>query len=137
MSQPTASFHIIHAVGMKGFIATAGEFLPALQESGKTKLFCLGRVDIKKCYRIMENRNTLVIPYRDEMDSLSNHVIEFSLECETADGGDGVCQIFMAVNMQLPFIETASHTGSDNPNHPYDSQQMICVFMSNKNMVNV
>ena len=53
---------------------------------------------------MVQDMDCLAVLHRHQENAASNHLIELALNGQAADGGDGIHQSLVAVNLQLTFI---------------------------------
>ena len=79
----------------------------------------------------------LAVLHRHQENAASNHLIELALDRQAADGGDGIHQSLVAVNLQLAFILSFFHGSSHHAHHPHNTHDVVRVLMGDENVVDM
>lgn len=135
MEQPVAVFDIGFTGRIVWFVSGTGQPAAIFQGDGKAILGGLGGVDVEEGHLVVEDVPGGAVGYGRQVNPVANHAEELVLQGETADGGDGIGQAFVAVYGEIPFIAAFFHAGGNQANHPYDAQQVVRVLMGDEDMV--
>ena len=137
MEKPGAALYIGKTELLKRLVPCAGEFLSIFQNCGEAELARLCGVDVKKGDRITEDIPGFPVGYRDQENLRPNQIAELLLKSQTAERLDGFHQAVMAVNGKGSLVGSLFHLRSDHAYHPHNAENVVCVLMSDKNMMNL
>lgn len=86
---------------------------------------------------MVQDMDCLAVLHRHQENAASNHLIELALNGQAADGGDGIHQPLVAVNLQLTFIFSLFHGCSHHAHHPHNAQDVVRVLMGDEYAVDM
>ena len=135
MGEPVTSLYIPFAFLIEGLIAAAGEPLSVFQNRCKAVLFGLCGVNVKKGYRVVQNPLGLAVMDRDQVNAVADKFEKFTLNRQAADGGDGLRQVLVAVDVEISLILVVFHAGGNDPDEPYDPKKVVRVLVGDEDVV--
>ena len=72
-----------------------------------------------------------------ELDTMIQKSCKFLRQCQIGYGPDGIHQCTVAINPKIPFVLLLTHLRGNHTDHPDHAQQMICMLMGQKNMMDL
>ena len=131
----------VHCIFMFTFIiwliSTTGQFLSVCIFHAKSKLFCFCRKNIKECYLVSQNHSFFSIFYFFQMYFLTN---VFGFFCSQKHLGhllQKADHFVMSVDYYFAIKLSSCHSLAIHTEHPDNSQQMVDMFMRNKNRTDI
>ena len=137
MEQPDTAFHKGAADRIIRFIPGTGELFSVFQDSSKTELAGFGGVDIKERDRIVQNLFPASVFHGNQQNPFSKQISNAGLYGKTAEGNNRIRKTVMTVKIQISVVFAAQNPGTDHPDQPHHTQNVVCMFMGNKNMMDM
>ena len=116
-------------------VSQTGKFNAVRHIHGKTKLFGFGGTDVEKGHIAVQDRPVVSMLQDVKQDLLVKMPADLLLNCHLGHLPDLSRQLPMAVDTENPFIFSLIHILADHPNQPENPQDVVQMFMSDKDMM--
>ena len=137
MQEPCTVLSIFLLQFIVRLISATGQFLILIQLHTKSKLLCLCRVNIEKCYFLSNDLTFFPIFYYDHMQTIIYifHLLRReNFACHLFQDTD---YFFVSVNCSFSFVFSSVHILKDHTHHPDNSKKMIDMLMCYENISHI